>query len=71
MTRQREYVEGDVEHLVKMVDHKDDVDASNNVLKEDLERIKMANLSLQDKVKDGELENANLSSKLTHAQVGR
>jgi len=71
MNRQAVFIEGDVSNLDRMVDHKDDIDASNNIMKEDLERIKMANLSLHDKVKQEEVETINVNTKLDHTTQNR
>jgi len=64
-------VEGDVRHIDNMLDHKDDTDAQNKILKDDLERIKFANLDLQDKLKGEEAESNNVGTRLNHATAGR
>jgi hypothetical protein len=46
-----------------------DIDAQNNIMQADLERIKSANLDLGYKLKEEEIDSANVGTKLSNAQV--
>lgn len=47
---------GDVNRFNDLINNKDDVDAQNNILQQDLERIKVANLELNQNLRDEEVK---------------
>jgi len=69
--RQMNMLEGDVKRMDLLLDNMDDVDTQNKIMKQDLERIKFANLGLQDKLKQEEIESNDVGARLHHATNGR
>lgn len=64
IVRQIEMTDGDVRRLEQLLHYKDDVDAQNNVMQNDLERMKDANNVLNQKVKEEEFRQAETVNKL-------
>jgi uncharacterized protein (DUF3084 family) len=64
-------LEGDVKNMDLLLENRDDVDTQNKIMKDDLERIKFANLGLQDKLKQEEIESNDVGTRLYHATNGR
>ena len=63
--------EGDVNRMDRLVNNRDDIDAQNNIMQQDLDRIKMANADLGSKLKSEEINTQNISVKLTSATAGK
>lgn len=54
--------EADIQRFNDLLNNKDDVDASNKILKKDLQRMKQANIGINDKLKSEEMENNNIAA---------
>ena len=52
LVREMGMTEGDVNRINSLLNNKNDVDAQNNIMQADLERIKSANLDLGNKLRE-------------------
>jgi len=55
LVREMNMTEGDVNRINSLLSNRDDVDAQNNIMQNDLERIKSVNIDLNSKLKEEEL----------------
>jgi hypothetical protein len=56
--------QGDVIRMDQLVNNKDDIDAQNHIMQNDLERIKMANLEMGNRLREEEIDTANVCANL-------
>lgn len=64
IVRQIEMVGGDVERFRKLITNKDDVDGQNNIMQQDLQRMKNANLDLNQHLRDEENRTQDATNRL-------
>jgi hypothetical protein len=64
-------VEGDVSRHNALINNKDDIDGQNNILENDLDRMREMNSNLQVKLKSEEMTTAEISINLSHTTANK